>query len=685
MKTKLSSLSTAVLFGLTSLVSQQALADYGDYGKQTAIDLAEQYAGRYTGTEQEVKASKYVEDRMRIAGSKYQPTRQDYSFVAKRGVLAKQTLNSSNIIVEQAGTGNTGKTLYVGAHYDSNPSNKTTDRSTLQGLDDNASGLGVLTELVKNLSQIQTLHNVKFVAFSGEEYGLEGSKSFVNSLSDSEKQNAIGMINLDSLITGDHMYANTGDKAYDKTAQKVVPQYAALRENAEAIAKSLGIDLQKNEGDLIAEEATEPYKPYGVGCCSDHESFDEAGMPVVAFEATNWRLGPEFDGYTQTDNPKIPDGSTWHQPAEDNKQFLTNALGEERINQRMRDFSKIVTRLIVEQTGADVQQANFSAIEQQNKLAGYLHKQIATTQSNHGVFERANYLASNVLTDNTPNANRVWFDANQSYQDTAINGEGTQAQLGLYGEHAINPQWAIGAGIEANHYKGENDSPVRKDTGYGVKLYSIYASPLSAWWNTTLLGYGKHELDTNRSVTLGGQNGTPVIIDNLERGNLDANVLSVSTETGYNFLNRPNYKHGVYVGTNYSDINFDSYTSGDKSRTALNIGETDAQAWDAEVGYQIQSQFAVANKPVKIKAKLGYVNVIDEPVVDSITTKTFDGVTHTLNYKQDDLNHYGRFGLGLSSNLAKGTWAYLNGETTFAKDNDSDDDYSVQVGIQHEF
>ncbi|MGV8301892.1 autotransporter outer membrane beta-barrel domain-containing protein, partial [Pseudomonas aeruginosa] len=93
--------------------------------------------------------------------------------------------------------------------------------------------------------------------------------------------------------------------------------------------------------------------PAGTGCCSDGESFNGMDIPVLFIEATNWELG-DLDGYEQTDKPAIPGGSTWHDPAEDNKEVRTNALGQARIEQRMRDFSRLLTRLVVALTNADL-------------------------------------------------------------------------------------------------------------------------------------------------------------------------------------------------------------------------------------------------------------------------------------------------------------------------------------------
>lgn len=683
MTIKLSQLTLSVVAVLTALTGTQTWADaeYGAYGTETALTLARSYAGRYTGSNTEPQAADYMQQRMTIDGSNNQVDLRTFDFTAPYGLFKDQQLTSNNVVVTQSGTADTDKILFVGAHYDSAVAYP--NYQNLQALDDNASGAGVLSELVRNLNGIEAEHDVQFVAFGAEEGGLNGSKAFVEALSEAEKSNALGMVNLDSLITGDIMYANAGRNAYDDNGQEVAAN-VSLRENALRIAKELGIDFQVNPA-IIPLGETEPYEPYGVGCCSDQESFDGV-MPVVAFEATNWSLGPDYDGYTQTDNPKIPEGYTWHNPALDNEEVLVDAFGEARIAQRMRDYSRIITRLIVEQTNADIVQSMKSAINLQNTMSEQLKNN--ATDSHSSVLERANFLALNTIDQPAPldsdSRTHVWVDGSQSYIDTDNLEEGRRAQIGLYGEYTLQPNWRVGAGLlAANQNNKSMENNIKKDTSYGVQAYSLLGGKNTPWWNTTSLSLSRHVLDTNRTVRLDG-NDDINIINNSERGSVDADVFSAHNELGYNFIIDKNVAHGAYLGLNYSQIDIDSYTSGNaNSRTALNVDDISNDAWDSELGYQLQYRFNVADTPVKLQSKLAYVHVIEDGLIDNLSaTALADGQKREVRITQDNDDNYGRFDLGVSSKVHKNVYAYLNGDTTFARDNS---DSSVQIGLQYEF
>lgn len=667
---KKSLLTSSILVGLSMTSACVFAEEYGDYAKETMYGLVENHAGRIAGTEKEVLAGEYMKERMTIAGSAFTPIKQDFSYTTRSG----QNIQSSNFVVAQTGSKDTKKTLYVGAHYDSAPSSSSLDRSTLEGLDDNASGAGVLTELVYQLSKLNPEYNIKFIAFGAEEQGLRGSRAFVDNLSDEEKQNAIGMINLDSLLTGDFMYVNAGDKAYDTANQQVVAEYSKLREDALKIAKDLGLEVKINKGDKNTSYGNEPYKPYGVGCCSDHESFDEAGIPVAGFEATNWDLGPDFDGYTQTSNPNITDGMTWHEPAEDNREFLTKVLGEDRINQRMRDFSKLVTQLIMQQTNADLVLSAQNLSTSQNFISNYVLN--SGQQKLDMGFERANYLASNPL----QKTSHVWFDAYQKYKDEN-HGKGHESQLAIYGEHAFKPHWVMGAGVYGKLYSGENQATIKRDASYGGQIYSIVAHPQKSWWNTTLLDYAKHDLDINHHSQV---NKTSLPLLNSQNiANLDAKILNASSEIGYNFVNKTPLKHGVYLGASYQKVEFDEYLSGTpNTRTAFKVHENSQDAWYGNVGYQLQYHFNLANKPTKINARLGYHHVISQDDNSFKATALADNQVREVKREQEK-DHYGSFKLGLGSELTKGVWLYGNAETTFGKE--TDDDISVQFGVQSQF
>ncbi len=90
---------------------------------------------------------------------------------------------SKNIILK---LGEGKRKIIIGAHYDS--------WFNTQGAIDNASGISILLELSKLLSQINLESEIWLVAFSGEELGLWGSKYFADSYQDIDL-----MINIDGV------------------------------------------------------------------------------------------------------------------------------------------------------------------------------------------------------------------------------------------------------------------------------------------------------------------------------------------------------------------------------------------------------------------------------------------------------------------------------------------------------
>jgi hypothetical protein len=93
----------------------------------------------------------------------------------------------------------------IGAHYDHLgtgwPDVHAGDEGRLHpGADDNASGVAVLLELARAMAASdRPARSVVFVAFSGEEARLAGSRHFVASPSPFPREGIIGMINLDTV------------------------------------------------------------------------------------------------------------------------------------------------------------------------------------------------------------------------------------------------------------------------------------------------------------------------------------------------------------------------------------------------------------------------------------------------------------------------------------------------------
>ncbi|MBI5289438.1 MAG: M28 family peptidase [Chloroflexi bacterium] len=135
-------------------------------------------------------------------------------------------------------------TTVTGGHYDSVP--------TTGAADDNASGTAAVLETAR-VAVARKLPGANcFVLFGAEEFGLYGSRDFVNDLSDEELNALRAMINLD--VVG-------------------LPQDLELI-GSEDMVRQAGI-----VADSLGLPSRSSFVPSGAG--SDHLSFQDAGVPAV--------------------------------------------------------------------------------------------------------------------------------------------------------------------------------------------------------------------------------------------------------------------------------------------------------------------------------------------------------------------------------------------------------------------
>jgi hypothetical protein len=97
------------------------------------------------------------------------------------------------------------QSVVLGAHYDHLglgwPDVRTGNQGRIHnGADDNASGVAVMLELARLLArELKPKRSVVFVAFSGEEWKLKGSRRYVEAMRRWPAKAAIGMVNLDTV------------------------------------------------------------------------------------------------------------------------------------------------------------------------------------------------------------------------------------------------------------------------------------------------------------------------------------------------------------------------------------------------------------------------------------------------------------------------------------------------------
>ncbi len=229
-----------------------------------ASDLLE---GRETGKKGERMAAEYIAHRYEeiglspkaYSGNWY----QDFEVQYKAHPHAKETETRTARNVIGYLDNDAEYTVVVGAHYDHlghgiMGSRHTGDPAVHNGADDNASGVALLLQLAEQLKTGRaTNNNYLFIAFSGEEMGLFGSKYFVNNPT-------INLGKVNYMLNMDMVGRLNEDKVLSVNAAGTSPAW-----------KEVLNDLSIGGIDAVTSES-------GIGP-SDHTSFYLKDIPVLHF------------------------------------------------------------------------------------------------------------------------------------------------------------------------------------------------------------------------------------------------------------------------------------------------------------------------------------------------------------------------------------------------------------------
>jgi len=228
--------------------------------------------GRRTGTTYEIMASEYIAKRFKnleIEPKGTQEYFQEFSFMDKSDPHGNITfVNKSEdgtitgVNVVGYLNNNAENTVVIGAHYDhlgmgGEGSLFRGEKPEIHnGADDNASGVAVMLNLIKNLKDVNTNNNYLFIAFSGEEIGLLGSNYYV-------KNPTINLKKVNYMINMDMVGRLNKERAIAVYGVGTSPIF--------------GQTVFSNNKDFKITE-----KESGVGP-SDHTSFYLGDMPVLHF------------------------------------------------------------------------------------------------------------------------------------------------------------------------------------------------------------------------------------------------------------------------------------------------------------------------------------------------------------------------------------------------------------------
>lgn len=170
-------------------------------------------------------------------------------------VNARPLATGRNVIASKKGV--TQPRLLVGAHYDSVQESP--------GANDNASGTAVMLGLARQFAKTPAANQLWFVAFDGEEDGLQGSRSFVEQAKPEFLRGLKGMLNFDMVGVNDKLLIQ-GSPTLSPVAKAITPNVSS-----------------------------------SVVGSSDHASFRSKQVPILFFHR-----GPEPNYHTPNDKTVNP-------------------------------------------------------------------------------------------------------------------------------------------------------------------------------------------------------------------------------------------------------------------------------------------------------------------------------------------------------------------------------------------
>lgn len=342
------------------------------YGYTVALDFASKVPFRSPYSDGSREAAAYIEDAFRSLG--YQPERMSVSASDGSGAT------DDNIIVRIKGKGfwmsndqdlvnenektlldlfkhqdtrqltKENKQIIIGAHYDTllGEQNRS-EAPEYNGLSGNASGIGVLLEVAKQLKDHPQGFDVVLIALADHADGHQGAQTYVDQMSDAEIAQTEGVYIVESIYAGDKLYAHAG-----RNALKPGEQYEKRRKLYELtdvlfesnLPDDDSSDILFNEG--IKQVAYPPnsdsfylYREFTLND-SDYVPFDQKDIPIVYIESANYDYeNPEECRETKRPSFRDYDGHV-RDKAHDNTDFLSNIMGLKQLEKRIHTVSTVL-------------------------------------------------------------------------------------------------------------------------------------------------------------------------------------------------------------------------------------------------------------------------------------------------------------------------------------------------------
>lgn len=231
-----------------------------------------------------------MEKSIPASGGRLSVSYQEYTVGGQGERISKET-RLRNVIATLQGTDPADdRKILISAHLDSRAATDNDNTSFAPGANDDGSGIAAILELVRIMSSRKFPATIVFMAVSGEEHGLYGSK-FMASQAKDQKWNIIAMLNNDMIGNSGSSETLLNDNMRVRVFSEGVPafeteQMASLRKYTSGENDSRARELAryvKETGERYNDQisVTLVFRNDRFGRGGDHTPFSQAGFPAV--------------------------------------------------------------------------------------------------------------------------------------------------------------------------------------------------------------------------------------------------------------------------------------------------------------------------------------------------------------------------------------------------------------------
>ncbi|WKW45409.1 M28 family metallopeptidase [Myroides sp. JBRI-B21084] len=247
--------------------------------KHLTIIASDEMEGRKTGEPGQKKAANYIKNFYKKLGIDALPGTNDYyqkvPSEAMKRMFSPKLNDSENVVAYIKGSEKPDEYVVISAHYDHVG---ITNNEIYNGADDNGTGTTALLEMARMFKIAQKngfgpKRSIVFLHCTGEEYGLHGSRYFVNSKV-IPLENIVADLNVDMIGRRDFTYNNNKTPyIYLVGSDKISNELHQISENANKKYTHLKLDYTFNDDK----------HPEMIYYRSDHYNFAQYNIPVIFY------------------------------------------------------------------------------------------------------------------------------------------------------------------------------------------------------------------------------------------------------------------------------------------------------------------------------------------------------------------------------------------------------------------